>query len=148
MIRDMLFWGSLYLVVELIFTSFFRMGNVNINNWDTDNNGVKDGKTLRFGYASIWMFFPAALLGLTFRLLFANPFFSMWYSIPVFMMYTGVAITLIELVLGSAFLFIFKIRLWDYTGEKYCYKGHICLKHCILWILAGLPIWLLQNFVI
>lgn len=42
----------------------------------------------------------------------------------------------LELVCGLAFdsLDFFKARLWDYSGERFQFRGHICLKFSICWI--------------
>lgn len=41
--------------------------------------------------------------------------------------------TLIELIGGEILLKYFNLRLWDYSNEKFNYKGFICLKFSIFW---------------
>lgn len=41
--------------------------------------------------------------------------------------------TLLELVSGIVIEKIFKIRYWDYTNEKFNYKGYICLLCSVAW---------------
>ena len=41
--------------------------------------------------------------------------------------------TLLELVTGAAMEAIFKMRYWDYSDQKFNYKGYICLSSSIAW---------------
>lgn len=41
--------------------------------------------------------------------------------------------TLLELVTGMAMEAIFKVRYWDYSGNKLNYKGYICLSSSVAW---------------
>lgn len=41
--------------------------------------------------------------------------------------------TLLELVTGMLLEAIFKVRYWDYSNQKFNYKGHICLSSTIAW---------------
>lgn len=41
--------------------------------------------------------------------------------------------TLLELVTGIAMEALFKVRYWDYSDQKFNYKGHICLSSTIAW---------------
>lgn len=43
------------------------------------------------------------------------------------------AATLLELVTGMAMERLFKVRYWDYSYQKFNYKGHICLSSSIAW---------------
>ena len=45
----------------------------------------------------------------------------------------AICMTLIELIAGILLLKCFNLRLWDYSNEKYNYKGYICLKFSIFW---------------
>ena len=44
------------------------------------------------------------------------------------------ATTGLELVSGFLAQHIFHARLWDYSDQRFQYKGHICLKFSIYWI--------------
>lgn len=44
-----------------------------------------------------------------------------------------VGATALELVTGMAMESIFKVRYWDYSYQKFNYKGHICLSSTIAW---------------
>lgn len=54
--------------------------------------------------------------------------------IAYFLITTG-----LELVCGLAFdaQEFFKVRLWDYSGERFQFRGHICLKFSICWIVLA-----------
>lgn len=41
--------------------------------------------------------------------------------------------TLLELVTGVAMEALFKVRYWDYSNQKFNYKGHICLSSTLAW---------------
>lgn len=45
--------------------------------------------------------------------------------------------TLIELIAGEILLKYFNLRLWDYSNEKFNYKGFICLKFSFFWMLIS-----------
>ncbi len=49
----------------------------------------------------------------------------------------AVCLTLIELVAGILLLKFFNMRLWDYTDEVLNFKGFICLKFSLFWMLLG-----------
>lgn len=41
--------------------------------------------------------------------------------------------TALELVTGMTMEALFKVRYWDYSNQKFHYKGHICLSSTIAW---------------
>lgn len=41
--------------------------------------------------------------------------------------------TILELVTGVTMEALFKVRYWDYSNQKFNYKGHICLSSTIAW---------------
>ena len=41
--------------------------------------------------------------------------------------------TLLELVTGICMESLFHVRYWDYSNQKFNYKGHICLSSSIAW---------------
>lgn len=41
--------------------------------------------------------------------------------------------TALELVTGAAMESLFKVRYWDYSNQRFNYKGHICLSSTIAW---------------
>lgn len=44
-----------------------------------------------------------------------------------------VGATALELATGMAMESLFKVRYWDYSNQKFNYKGHICLSSTIAW---------------
>ena len=44
-----------------------------------------------------------------------------------------VGATLLELVTGAAMEALLKVRYWDYSNQKFNYKGYICLSSSIAW---------------
>lgn len=49
----------------------------------------------------------------------------------------AICMTIIELVAGIVLLKFFDLRLWDYTDEKYNFKGFICLKFSFVWMILS-----------
>ena len=43
----------------------------------------------------------------------------------------------LELLAGLMSQYFFHVRLWDYSDQRFHYKGHICLKFSIYWILLA-----------
>jgi uncharacterized membrane protein len=41
--------------------------------------------------------------------------------------------TALELVTGMLMEALFKVRYWDYSNQKFNYKGHICLSSTVAW---------------
>lgn len=52
--------------------------------------------------------------------------------------------TLLELITGVALEAIFKVRYWDYSYQKFNYKGYICLSSSVAWgfFTIGMNEWL------
>ncbi len=44
-----------------------------------------------------------------------------------------VGATALELVTGVLMESLFKVRYWDYSNQKFNYKGHICLSSTVAW---------------
>ncbi len=49
----------------------------------------------------------------------------------------SLCMTLIEYIAGIIFIQGMKIKLWDYSNEKFNYKGIICLRFSIYWAMLG-----------
>lgn len=41
--------------------------------------------------------------------------------------------TILEFVTGMTMEALFKVRYWDYSNQKFNYKGHICLSSTVAW---------------
>ena len=52
-------------------------------------------------------------------------------------MLMALCMTIIELIAGIMLLKCFNLRLWDYSDEKFNYKGFICLKCTLFWELLS-----------
>ena len=48
-----------------------------------------------------------------------------------------IAITCLEMIAGLAAASLFNIRLWDYSDQFLHYKGHVCLKFSVYWVLLA-----------
>ena len=63
----------------------------------------------------------------------------------VLMFFAGlVGATVLELVVGLAMEAVFKIKYWDYSNQRFNYKGVICLSSSLCW---GLFTVLLNRFI-
>jgi len=49
-----------------------------------------------------------------------------------------VVMTILEWVTGEIFLHFFNIRLWDYTSQKWNYKGLVCPVFSVFWTILSL----------
>lgn len=56
-----------------------------------------------------------------------------------------IIMTLLELIGGEFFTHFMHIRLWDYSEEKFNYKGIICLRFSILWGVVSILYYFLVN---
>ncbi len=53
---------------------------------------------------------------------------------PVLVYFAGAAAaTVLELVVGLAMEQLFKVKYWDYSNQKFNYKGVICLSSTLFW---------------
>lgn len=60
---------------------------------------------------------------------------SMPFQENIFLTYIAgcIGATALELVTGIAMEALFKVRYWDYSNQKFNYKGHICLSSTVAW---------------
>ena len=60
---------------------------------------------------------------------------SMPFQDNIFLTYVAgcIGATALELVTGMAMEALFKVRYWDYSNQKFNYKGHICLSSTVAW---------------
>ena len=67
----------------------------------------------------------------------------------VLFMVMAMCMTLIEYIAGVIFIQGLKVKLWDYSNEKFNYKGIICLKFSIYWaILCAIYYFLINPYII
>jgi uncharacterized membrane protein len=61
----------------------------------------------------------------------------------------GVMMTVIEFIAGLVFIKGMKIKLWDYSNERFNIGGVICLKFSLIWTgLAAVYYFFIQQYVI
>ena len=129
-IKHLLFWGMFGLTVELFFTALVA------SNKKRDINLI--------GYTSIWMF-PIYSLGLTYGFDFVKEIIPLSYlrylSYPFW-------IWGVELLIGYP-ISKFGIRIWDYRylSDNKHWKGIISFVHFPVWILFGILVELVSNFI-
>ena len=60
---------------------------------------------------------------------------SMPFQDNIFLTYIAgcIGATALELVTGITMEALFKVRYWDYSNQKFNYKGHICLSSTLAW---------------
>ena len=47
--------------------------------------------------------------------------------------FAGLTATLLELITGLIMESLFKVKYWDYSSQKYNYKGIICIQSSLFW---------------
>ncbi len=97
--------------------------------WETTYVSLKTKRFTNRGFLNgpllpIYGFGSVAILFVTIPVQFSN--------ILIFMV-GMIAATVLEFLTGVAMEAIFKVRYWDYSTQKFNYKGHICLKSSIAW---------------
>lgn len=137
----MFFSGLFYYFFESAFNGKFTPQAIPLNMQDNNNDGARDGLILWYGWCSLLMAVVGSLIGIGMFGLYLIPVFQKWYMMFIFMPISCVTITLIELGLGSLVYKLTKLRIWNYLGYKFNFKGHIELWHSVGWFAFGIPIW-------
>lgn len=75
-------------------------------------------------------FLPLYGSGAILLLIVSRPFEDNIFLTYIF---SCVAATLLELFTGMVMEHIFKIKYWDYSNQRFNFKGHICLTSSIAW---------------
>ncbi len=92
-----------------------------------------------YGFGLILLYFLS-------NLSFARLPNKIWQGV-VAVLLMGLALTLIEYLVGLFFVFVIKVRLWDYSGEWGNLQGIICPKFALFWTaLAALYRFLVHPF--
>ncbi len=81
-------------------------------------------------------FIPIYGLG-AFIIIVLQHFFQDWHLVARFVVF-GLAITLMEYLVGFLSEKIFKMTLWDYSENRFNLHGHVCLHFSIIWTLLAL----------
>lgn len=102
--------------------------------------GLGLGFTLEFLYRSfnakklVWpLFVNLQMYGLSTAFLYVLSLYNLpiYYLIILILIFT----TGIEFIIGYTYLKYKNIMLWDYSNERFNYKGLICLKFSIVWVI-------------
>ncbi len=67
--------------------------------------------------------------------IFLFNFYDVNFVVKIFTYF--IAITGLELISGLIGTGLFNIRLWDYSDQFLHYKGHVCLKFSVYWVLLA-----------
>jgi len=59
------------------------------------------------------------------------------YNILIKILFYFLMTTGLELITGLSVQRFFNVRLWDYSDERLQFKGHICLRFSIFWIVLA-----------
>lgn len=115
-------------ILELFFRRFIASDNYE-KKWI--NPGFCAGPYLPlYGCGLCLLYLIAELENFSF---ISSPF---WNKIIIFLA-MAVCMTVIEYIAGIMSLKILKVRLWDYTNEKFNLQGIICPKFSLAWALLG-----------
>lgn len=115
-------------IMELLFRHYCSIGNPE-RKWI--NPGFCTGPYLPlYGCGLCLLYLIAGLENLQF---ISDPF---WNKVILFIL-MAVCMTAIEYIAGIMSLKILKVRLWDYTTEKFNIQGIICPKFSMIWALLG-----------
>jgi uncharacterized membrane protein/HD superfamily phosphodiesterase len=76
-------------------------------------------------------FIPIYGLG-AFVIIVMQHFFQSWHLVPRFIVF-GLAITFMEYMVGFLSEKIFKLKLWDYSENRFNLHGRVCLQFSLLW---------------
>ncbi len=79
-------------------------------------------------------YLPLYGFGVTFLYLVSLPDISL----PLRILFFFIITTLIEFLTGEFFLKVYRIRLWDYSNQKFNYKGVICPLFSFYWTVLAL----------
>lgn len=136
--------GSMFgWVLELLFRRFISTANPQ-RKWI--NPGFLTGPCLPlYGFGLVALFVMSLLpfvgRGITVRLEAEE--------IMVAILAMGVMMTVIEFIAGLIFIKGLKVKLWDYSNERFNIGGIICLKFSLIWtVLAAVYYFFIQQYVI
>lgn len=137
-----IFYGISYCFFETLFNAIARL----LKLYNVFNPGMN--LTGAWGYVSLYMFFIGAIIGIGLFGLSFIPVFQNIKLLPVFMLISGIHITLHELLFGYLLNIKLKLGLWNYSNEFLNFKGQISLFRSIGWCLLGAAIWLINIGII
>lgn len=129
--------GSMFgWVLEVFYRRFWARENVN-KKWI--NPGFLTGPYLPlYGFGLCFLFFIATLGDLT-------PVDNRMLKIPILFVVMSLCMTLLELIAGEIFVIGMKVKLWDYSENKFNYKGIICPKYSFFWGILGIAYYIILH---
>lgn len=97
--------------------------------WETTYVSIKNRKFINRGFM-YGPFLPIYGTGAIMMLVVSAPF----QQHPGLTFIAGmIGATVLELVTGTLMETLFKVRYWDYSKQRFNYKGYICLSSSIAW---------------
>ena len=126
---NFLFWGTVGLVTEVVFTAFRRL--------------LMEKKIDMTGHTSLWMF-PIYALGLSYGVEVLQALIA--HDITRYLTYP-LAIWMVEIMIGYP-ASKFGVRIWDYRylPDKMQWKGIISYVHFPLWVGFGVMVEVLHRY--
>ena len=122
--------------MEKILSIFFAFTIFSILGWviEVVYRSIREGRFINPGLLKgpyLILYGTAALV------LMASVSFIHEYNIIVKILCYFVITTGLELISGFNAQRFFNVRLWDYADQRFQFKGHICLKFSIYWVLLA-----------
>lgn len=97
--------------------------------WESTYVSVKERRLINRGFLR-GPFLPIYGSGATMMLVVSRPFLGH----PLLVYLAGcVGATVLELVTGVTMEALFKVRYWDYSDQKFNFRGYICLSSTLTW---------------
>ncbi len=107
---------------------------------DVGGTSAHDGYYSSRGFLSMPLC-PIYGFGTMLILFFLRPYMS---NILLFYFGSAILCTLWELIVGLVLELLFKAKWWDYSDQRYQFRGLICLKCAVLWgLLCTVAVYLL-----
>lgn len=85
--------------------------------------------------------------GLAILILFAIYYNNRSINPLLFSVIASIIITALELIFGIIFNLYLKMDVWDYSNMPFNLLGQICLPFSLLWMLAGLGLYIVFRLI-
>lgn len=135
-------YGAFYITFEVFFTALSNSFNL--------PEKVGFHKNALWGVSSIWMSILGGLSGVIlsgFLLIFPTLSMSLIFM-PLFIIFGGTVITILELLSGLLLNKALKLEIWNYSMLKYNFLGQIELFHSLGWCGLSFIVFWLSNILI
>ena len=121
-----------YTVIQWLFVFYFYC----FGGWCLESAyvSVKDRKLTNRGFMR-GPFLPIYGSGATMMLVVSMPFQGMGLPWRVVLTYLAgcFGATVLEYITGVVMEALFKVRYWDYSNQRFNFRGHICLSSSLAW---------------